>query len=179
MIFAQYKTRQEKGYFNITNIAEPQYLQSIDTSNLSNATTYIKRVGFSFNTINGIFLNPNFSAGLGAGMQFTQYKAYMAAGADQSRSLTLLPVFADFRYYPADHRNDAMFILDVGYAPLLKIGEADDKAYLGGGALLKLGAGYKFELGDIMSLLPSVSFNAQRLGANTVLGVSIGVGLMF
>lgn len=189
IVSAQLRAKEGKGYFNITNIAEPQYLQSVDSSELAFGNAYIKTVGFSASTINGVFLNPNLSIGLGVGIQFTRYKAHRNATTPDStfapgyfgdgHSLTSLPIFADFRYYPNGTRNSLMLILDVGYAPLLNIKNDFDKMYLDGGALVKLGAAYRIPVSETISFLPSVNFNAQRFGENTSIGGNIGLGFMF
>ncbi|MCH5688497.1 hypothetical protein LWM68_32080 [Niabella sp. W65] len=84
IVSAQLRAKEGKGYFNITNIAEPQYLQSVDSSELAFGNAYIKTVGFSASTINGVFLNPNLSIGLGVGIQFTRYKAHRNATTPDS-----------------------------------------------------------------------------------------------
>lgn len=188
LLYSQVRVKEGKGYFNITNIAEPQYLQSIDSSNLQYASAYIKKVGFAANTINGVFLNPNLSVGLGVGIQFTGYKAYTTSFTPDStfekgyfgdtHSITSLPVFADIRYYPKGSDKSLLFILDVGYAPLLKIKNKFDKMGLEGGALVKLGVGYRVPMGESISFLPALNFNAQRFGDNTTLGVSMSLGLV-
>ncbi|HOZ85597.1 MAG TPA: hypothetical protein PK191_08915 [Niabella sp.] len=186
---AQIKTKQEKGYFNITNIAEPYYLQSIDSSSVTNGLAYVKSFGVAFSTINGLFLNPSLSIGLGIGYQGSRYNAFLGANTpdslktssyfDKKHSLSVLPIFADFRYYPKNHRNDIVLILDVGYAPVIKIGNVIDKAFLDGGPFIKLGAGYKIEMSESVSFLPTINFNAQRFGDNTAIGGNVGIGLMF
>lgn len=189
-LLAQIKTKQEKGFFNITNIAEPQYLQSVDSSNLDHGIAYIKNLGISFSTINGVFLNSGLSIGLGLGLQFTKYNVDESGMLDEdftppedyytkSHVMTLLPIFADFRYYPSNYRNNMMLLINVGYAPLLNIGEDMDREQLNGGPFVKLGAGYKLELSSSISLLPSLNLNAQRFGDNTAVGGSVGLGLMF
>lgn len=189
MLHAQIRTKQEKGFFNITNLVELQYLQSIDSSALTDGLAYVKSWGCSFSTINGVFLNPNLSIGLGIGLQLSKYKAFatstttdsaLATGYfDKNHNISLFPIFADFRYYPTNHRNDIMILLDVGYAPLLKMDYNADKQNLSGGAFIKLGAGYKMEISKTISFTPTLNFNAQRYGDNTVLGGGIALGLMF
>ena len=189
LLSAQLRAKEGKGYFNITNIAEPQYLQSIDSSNLQFGAAYVKTAGFSLSTINGYFLNSSLSVGLGVGLQFTGYKArptsftpdstFPSGYFEDRHSMTLLPVFADFRYYPNGSQNSLTLILDVGYAPLLKIKNEFDKASLNGGALVKLGAAYRVPLSSTVSFLPSLNFNAQRFGDNTALGANVGLGFMF
>lgn len=186
---AQIKTKQEKGYFNITNIVEPQYLHSLDSSTLVNGVGFIKKFGVSFSTINGFFINPNLSIGLGIGFQTSQYKSFVSSNTPDSlllssrfkkgNNIALLPIFADFRFYPQDHRNDLFLLLDVGYAPLIKIKDNIDKETLDGGAFIKLGAGYKIEMSESVSFVPSLNLNAQRFGDNTAVGGSIALGLLF
>ncbi|MEE6186667.1 hypothetical protein PIECOFPK_02385 [Mycovorax composti] len=186
---AQIRTKQEKGYFNITNLAEIQYLQSLDSSSLEDGLAYVKTFGYSVSTINGFFVNNHLSIGVGVGLQTSRYKAFAGSSTTDSaiasgyfgknHNITLLPVFADFRYYPFNYRNDVMFLLNVGYAPLLKINYKADKPHLNGGPFIKLGAGYKFEISEFVSFAPAINFNAQRFGDNTVLGGGIALGLMF
>lgn len=189
MLLAQLRARDGKGFFNVTNIAEPGYLQSIDSSAMLYTNGYIKKTGFSMSTINGVFLNSNLSVGLGVGIQFTGYKAYHASFTpdttfpagylENTHKMALLPLFADFRFYPGGFNRSLLFILDVGYAPLLSIKNEFDKSALNGGALVKLGAAYRLSMGETISFVPSLNFNAQRFGDNTALGGNLGLGFMF
>ncbi len=180
---AQIKTKQEKGYFNITNVTQLQYLRSIDSSIVDYGMAVVKG-GFEAHTINGIFLNTGLSIGLGVGIQLAKidrsYEPGYGIGPDIATGpdMMLLPIFADFRYYPKNSLNAPMFILDVGYAALLN-GTTTAKNDLNGGPLVQLGAGYKFYLGDFISFVPSLNFRAQRFGENTVFGGSLGIGFIF
>lgn len=180
----QLKTKQEKGYFNITTPAEIQVMRSIDSAMLNDGNARFK-AGFEFHTINGYFLNPQFSVGIGVGLQYANYKYYPATGtpeapaAARSARISTLPVFADFRYYPRYSINGAMFLVNAGIAPALSISNPEHKPFLNGGAFLKLGAAYKFYLSDFISFVPSLSFKAQRYGDHTVAGGILGIGFMF
>lgn len=183
-VFAQFRTKQEKGYFNITNPVEIQIMSSLDSAVMKNGMARIKG-GFEVNTINGYFINPSFSVGLGIGLQFSNYNYYPNPGSGGSYvkksgpGIVLLPLFADFRYYPKNAISAPMFILDAGYAPVLKMANKDDQQYLNGGALFKIGAGYKFYLGDFLSFVPSLNFKAQLFGNHTAVGGVLGLGLLF
>ncbi|MBO9619668.1 MAG: hypothetical protein J7539_11600 [Niabella sp.] len=182
--FAQFKTKQEKGYFNITNPVEIQIMSSLDSVAMKNGMARIKS-GFEVNTINGYFINPSFSVGLGVGLQFSNYSFYPNPGVTSGYikksgpGIVLLPLFADFRYYPKNAISAPMFILDAGYAPVLKMANKDDQQYLNGGALFKIGAGYKFYLSDFLSFVPSLNFKAQLFGNHTAVGGVLGLGLLF
>lgn len=177
------KTKQEKGFFNITTLGELQLFRSIDSTSVADGKTAVKS-GFELNTINGIFLNPHISVGLGVGIQFVKYESAYAEGygvgpeANIGPGIQAIPVFADFRYYPVNKRNAPMLILDAGYAIFTK-GINQAEKYQNGGALFKVGGGYKIHLGDAVSLLPSVNFRAQMFGENTAVGGAIGLALMF
>lgn len=93
--------------------------------------------------------------------------------------LILMPVFADFRYYPQNKISNAVFIVDAGYATVLRSASSDYKTYLNGGPFVKLGAGYKIYLNDAISFLPSINFKGQQIGEATVAGLTVGVGVMF
>lgn len=182
-VHAQSKTKQEKGFFNITNVAELQLQRSIDSTAIDNGKAFMKS-GFEANTITGFFLNSHLSIGLGVGIQLVNYERSYNAGYGTGPKVNLggpdiflLPIFADFRFYPTNFQNNAMLILNVGYAPVLKSAESGN--YLNGGPLVKLGAGYKIHLGYTVSLLPSLNLRAQRFGENTAVGIGAGIGLMF
>ncbi len=178
---AQTKTKQEKGFFNITNIAEIQYLRSIDSSVTDNGMAVVKG-GFEAHTINGYFLNPKISLGLGLGIQFANigrsYSEGSATDVNNGADIKLMPIFADFRYYPRNRLNSPMFILDVGYAVFLN-GTTTAKNDLNGGPLVKFGAGYKIYLSDGMSFVPALTCRAQRFGENTVAGAALSLGFIF
>ncbi|MBO9594399.1 MAG: hypothetical protein J7599_15955 [Niabella sp.] len=178
------KTKQEKGYFNITTPAELQVMWSIDSAMLNEGNARFK-AGFEMHTINGYFVNPQFSIGLGVGLQFSHYKYYPSAAVSddtlQSHGarITSLPIFADFRYYPRNSISGTMFLVDAGYAPALQTSNKDHKPFFNGGPFIKLGAAYKFYLTDLFSIVPSLNFKAQRYGDHTVAGGTLGLGLMF
>lgn len=182
-LHAQVKTKQEKGYFNITNFAEIQYLRSIDSSAVDHGMAVAKG-GFGAHTINGYFLNPHMSIGLGVGIQIAKIERTYEPGygtvpdSDIGPDMMLLPVFADFRYYPRNTRNSPMFLINVGYAPLLN-GTHTAKKDMNGGPLVKLGGGYKIHLGNSVSFLPALTCHAQRFGENTVVGAALSLGFMF
>ncbi|ANH83982.1 hypothetical protein A8C56_15480 [Niabella ginsenosidivorans] len=182
--FAQYNTKQEKGYFNITTPVEIQVMSSIDSTMLANGTARMKS-GFEVNTINGYFINPSFSIGLGIGVQFSNYKYYPYPGHENDNikksgpGIVSLPLFADFRYYPRDAVSTPLFIIDAGYAPVLSTRNKDDRQFLDGGALFKIGAGYKLYISDLFSFVPSINFKAQLYGNHTAVGGVLSLGLLF
>lgn len=185
---AQIKTKQEKGFFNITNIPEFQFIRAIDSTQVTSGNVVLSK-SFEINTINGMFLNPNFSIGLGLGVQFAGLKHVPAPGYSGAEGglaelniapdLLLMPVFADFRYYFKNSLNGPMIIVDAGYALLLREGSPFSREHFNGGPLIKIGGGYKIHLGDFTSLVPSLNFKAQRFGDNTTLGATVGLGFIF
>lgn len=176
------KTKQEKGYFNVTNIAEPQLMYSIDSVMLENGTARF-RPGFEVSTVNGLFINNSFSIGLGIGAQFSNYKYYEKPGTEKAKTkgpeIISLPIWADFRYYPQNTINGALFIINAGYAPSIKFSNESHKQFLDGGPFVKIGAGYKFYISNLISFVPSLNFRAQRFDSHTVVGGTLGLGLMF
>ncbi len=191
VLYAQFSIKRGKGYFNITNIAEPRYLQTVDSSSLQYAKAYIKGTYFGISTINGLFLNPSISVGIGIGLQWGHYRTYATSFTpkdasvfpmgyfDKIHKMVSLPIFGDFRFYPGNTVKKWALLLNVGYAPIVRIEHEMDKPGLNGGALLKLGAAYRLSMGGAVSFLPSVNFNAQRFGDNTTVGANVGLGFMF
>ncbi|MGJ7033409.1 hypothetical protein [Niabella hirudinis] len=173
------KTKQETGYFNITTPAEIQVMRSIDSAMLNDGNARFK-AGFELHTINGYFVNPQFSVGVGVGIQYSNYNYYPVTDTSaKSARISTLPVFADLRYYPRNSINGALFLINAGYAPALSVSVAEHKPFLNGGAFLKLGAAYKFYLSNFISFVPSLNFKAQRYGEHTVTGAVLGLGFMF
>lgn len=155
------KTKQEKGYFSILEMGYflgTSYLK--DPNNDRSSPLNVR----SLRTVNGIFLNPNFSLGLGVG----------ADGNDTKRFgfFNTFLVYADARYYPKNNVDGWFLYTDLGSA--VKIDNNFEK-----GLFLNVGGGYKFNVGKVI-LVPSLGYNQQNFGIynndyrNSSLALKIG-----
>lgn len=138
------QTKKNNGYFNITEfgyhyIANGNIKAKLPSGNF-NIT--MKGEAYSLRTINGFFLNPHFSLGLGAGIE------------GKSNYYDLFPIFLDFRGYLKDARNTPYAYVDAGYAPEFGVFE---KAWVA-----NLGVGYKFFIGKRTCLVAGAEINYAR-----------------
>lgn len=122
---------KNKGYFNITKYtryhvnAATLYFEAADNGT-TESNVKGNAYGNSLQTINGYFLSPKFSLGLGVGLEnFTEPNA------------NTTPVFLDARYYLEDNYNSFYGYANAGV--LAKLGNT-----FRSGGLIGAGIGYKF-----------------------------------
>lgn len=115
MCFAFSMVSQEKdvdvyrneGFFNITRIGVIP-LANVKTEisdfglTVTNPPTN-KAIAYSFNIINDYFFSPNFSLGIGVGLD-----------SYHNPNVNTMPLFADVRYYFNDEAKNAYVFADVG-----------------------------------------------------------------
>jgi len=157
------KTKQEKGYFNITEFGFFTGNSSIRIENRGTGSTVNI---YSLRTINGIFLDRQFSLGIGIGLDGVDIKKYGFHNTFNA--------FADLRYYFKANEDGFFVYTDVGSA--IKIADNFEK-----GLLLNLGIGRKISLSDTFMIVPSIGYNQQdfKTGiikfSNETLALKIGV----
>jgi len=133
-----------------------------------------KAFSFGFNTINGFFLNPYVSFGLGIGLEYYR-----------NPYVNMLPFFLDARVYLEDDYDTTFIFLDAG--SLVKTDNNFKR-----GAIIQLGIGYKYlpnkEKGlalvtDIAYSYRGISLDGQSIRRSgdflKIRGVNISVGLIF
>ena len=155
------KTKQEKGYFSILEMG--YFLGTSYLSDPNNDRSSPLNVR-SLRTVNGIFLNPNLSLGIGIGVD----------GNDTNRFgfFNTFLVYADARYYLKNNVDGWFLYSDLGSA--VKIDNSFEK-----GLFLNMGGGYKFNVGKVI-LVPSLGYNQQNFGIyntdyrNSSLALKIG-----
>ncbi len=123
---------KNKRYFNITkfthyrvNSANLEFID-IDNSITRNDAKENTSNGNSLQTINGYFITPKFSLGLGIGLE-----------RFNNPNANTLPIFLDARYYLEDNYNSFYGFIDVGFLSKL------DNSFRKGG-MIGGGIGYKF-----------------------------------
>jgi len=120
---------KNKGYFNITKItyykvnkASLEYPYDFIGQDVRGSGANAK----SLQTINGYFITPKFSTGIGVGLE-----------SFSSPNYNTFPVFLDLRYYFDNNYNSLYIFGDIGAT--LKLGDEFKKGFL-----LNGGVGYKF-----------------------------------
>ncbi|MFA6276086.1 MAG: hypothetical protein WC622_05010 [Pedobacter sp.] len=160
---SQEKTKQEKGYFNITELGYYAGNSNIRRANDGTSSSVDIK---SLRTINGLFLTQKFSLGIGIGVDGVKIKDY--------GFFNTVNAFADVRYYLKDDEDGYFFYMDLGSA--IKISSDTQK-----GLLLNLGVGHKFMLSDNFIIVPSIGYNQQDFKvtstkySNETLALKIGM----
>tara|TARA_B110001454_G_C12638239_1_gene400050 strand:+ start:115 stop:759 length:645 start_codon:yes stop_codon:yes gene_type:complete len=180
-IFSQEKkdidTYRNEGFFNITRIGIiPLTNVKSEIRDFGLTVTTLptnKAIAYSFNTINGYFFSPNFSLGIGIGLD-----GYHNPNANT------MPLFADVRYYFNDEAKSVYVFADVG--SLIKIENGTRR-----GSMINLGMGYKFPINkkrfflvsDISLNHKSISLDGLKISKSTSViratGIMISLGVIF
>ena len=103
---------------------------------------------WSFHTINGIFISPSFSVGIGLGLE-----------NHDNPNFNILPLFLDVRAYLSDSVESFYSFLDVG--PTIRLG--GDNSDLRKGVIFNLGIGYKFTISDNLFLVSDVFYSHKTI----------------
>lgn len=156
------KTKQEKGYFNITELGF--FYGNSDIKSLNYGTSSSVNIR-SLRTINGVFLNPKFSLGLGIGLD--------GVDIEEAGFYNTFNLFADARYYLQSAKGGWFFYASLGSA--LKIEDNFEK-----GMMLNLGVGRKIMIGSNFAIVPSIGYDQQdfKIGnikySNETLAMKLG-----
>lgn len=170
---------KNKGYFNITkftyytiNNANLEFID-VDNSITRNDVKGDNPNGNSIQTINGYFISPNFSLGLGIGLE-----------RFNSPNANTLPIFLDARYYLENDYNSLYGYANAGF--LSKLDSSFNK-----GGMLGAGVGYKFFINSNKTIalmsdigfyhrLVKIPFNNNPNTSDLILnGFSFSIGTIF
>lgn len=168
---------RNKGFFNITRIGIiPLTSVKSEIRDFGSTVTELpanKAIAYSFNIINGYFFSPNFSLGVGVGLD-----GYHNPNANT------MPLFADVRYYFGDKARTTYVFADVG--SLIKIENGTRK-----GSMINLGMGYKFPINkkrfflvsDVSLSHKSISLDGMKISKSTnvirATGIMMSLGVIF
>lgn len=181
--FSQDKVKKDpfknKGYFNITRYSHLTVNKATldftapDNSVVSSDTKQNGSNGNSLTTINGYFLSPRFSLGLGLG-----FERFNEPNSNH------FPIFLDARYYLDNDFNTFYAFANGGV--FSKLDESFNK-----GGFIGAGIGYKFFIDDNRSIclvtdvgyyhrLIKLNFQNNPNESDLILnGVSLSLGLLF
>lgn len=167
--FAQEVTKQEKGYFNLTEIG---YYFSQNSFKSNGSDMKNGAYALSIRNINGIFLQNNISLGVGVGLDGYTYNI-----SNSSYDNTFL-VFADVRFYFKNETRTPFIYADLGNS--VSISDNIEK-----GLFYAAGAGYKFLINNKIAMNGSLGYSHQNINKNSpslkvnYSSFSIRVGLLF
>jgi hypothetical protein len=171
---------RNKGYFNITRfsyVAVGKIKQDLfipGEGNFSNTLPSNKSNAFSLQTINGYFISPYFSVGVGVGLD-----------GYSNPNINTFPIFVDIRAYFKDDFNSPFVFLDFG--GLAKISDNFNR-----GNIFNVGAGYKIFVSKKrrIALVPEIGWSAKTISLTDekiktsdnkvdITGVHLGLGIIF
>ncbi len=178
-IFSQKGTESKNhGYFNLTrgsihNVhrADEDYFEP-GVGSFSNSVVESNSIAFGIENINGWFISPYFSAGIGVG-----YNYY------HSPDFNTFPVYLDLRAYFSESRNSFYANFEIG--TLLRF----DKDYTRG-QVVNLGIGYKLVISKQLDMLIGITTNSKMFNLSgfsnpdpihgfTINSVSLDLGILF
>ena len=171
-INAQEITKQEKGYFNLTEVGYFSGNQLLKLKNgLGASVLPYDAYGLSLRTINGVFVNNHLSLGVGLGID-----NYSLVKTNFNFDNTFL-LFADVRYYLKNVKNTFFAYTDFGSSLAVN-------NYFEQGLMFGAGAGYKFMIAKRTALNASLGYNEQYVNlnkneANRYATVAFKVGFLF
>jgi hypothetical protein len=172
---------KNEGFFNITKISFStttkirQELFIPERGNIFRDVEPNDSKAWSLHTINGFFLSPTLSLGLGIGLE-----------NHDNPNFNLLPIFLDARAYLSDEGESLYTFLDVG--PTIRLG--GDESGLNKGVIFNFGIGYKFQVindlfmvSDAFYSHKTVSLTDEGIGTSDnfvkVNGFGISIGVIF
>lgn len=172
--FSQNPTKQEKGYFNLTelkvyfgnHVFEYQFTENINNGGTNSAYS------IGLYNINGWFITNNISIGLGIGLESYRFNKNSFVFNN------LFPAFVDARYYFKNKANTFFAYGNAGTS--LKLSHDFDK-----GDMYGLGIGYKFKVAQKTAMTGSLGYNDQTIKnpipivKDRYYGFAFKVGLLF
>lgn len=172
-ILAQEITKQERGYFNVTELGYFTVNNTFESQIGSNSfkVVYDGAYGLSLRNINGLFITNKISLGLGLGLE-----NYTLSSDDNSWDNTF-QVFLDARYYFKNGNNTFFAYGDLGSS----VSISDNIAK---GPMFNLGVGYKLKSSEKTALVGSIGFIDQTIKEqlpvlrNRYYGVAFKIGLL-
>lgn len=171
---AQEVTKQEQGYFNLTEIGYSFGNKTFEyqaSKNVFNSTTD-GAYSLSLRNINGMFITNKIS--IGAGVSLENYT--LTESSHNYNNLLLL--FVDVRYYFKNENNTFFAYGDAGGAT--KISDNFSK-----GTMFNLGVGYKFKVAPRTGMIGSIGYNDQTIKRepnvtkNRYYGFAVRAGILF
>lgn len=166
--FAQNNNHNKYGYFNLSEIGfsygsgnkEYEFSPKQFVSSINTATV------FSIRNVNGFYINPHLSIGVGLGYERISIKEGKTTMINNdglqetviipSQFYNTLPLFADLRYYFTKSSNSWFVYGDVGSS--IEISNKFNKGFYWG-----TGVGYKFSVTEFYALNVNLGFNEQYI----------------
>ncbi|PKP19180.1 MAG: hypothetical protein CVU07_00425 [Bacteroidetes bacterium HGW-Bacteroidetes-23] len=155
------------GYVGVTELKQELFIEG--EGNVFSDLDTGKAHAWNLQTINGYFLSPSFSLGIGIGLD-----------GYHNPNFNTLPVVLDARFYFLDESDSFYTFLNIG--PSVRIGGENLKFRKG--MVFNIGAGYKFKvaknlflISDIYYSHKTVSFTDEWIGTSDNVIKANGFGL--
>jgi len=155
------------GYIGVTELKQELFIEG--EGNVFSDLDTGKAHAWSLQTINGYFLSPSFSLGIGVGLD-----------GYHNPDFNTLPVVLDTRFYFSDATDSFYTFLNIG--PSVRIGGENSKFRKG--MVFNIGAGYKFKVANNLFLVSdiyyshkTVSFTDEWIGTSDNIIKANGFGL--
>ena len=169
---------RNQGFFNITKLSyinvRSAKLETFNPSEgvVATSLNVDKAHAYSLQTINGYFFNPNFSAGIGIGLD-----------GYTNPNFNTLPMFLDLRAYFSDEAKSGYLYMDIG--ALAKIDGGKNN-----GSIFNIGLGYKFPLKDRLMIVTDLGYSYKSISNDglsiktseswvQVKGIILSLGIIF
>lgn len=180
--YSQEKTIKDEfrnqGFFNITKFS---YINigsaKLETFNPSDGVVVTslntdKAHAYSLQTINGYFFSPNFSAGIGVGLD-----------GYSNPNFNTLPIFLDLRAYFSDEAESYYLFTDYGTMPKIDGGKNN-------GSIFNIGLGYKFPIKKRLMIVFDLGYSYKSISNDGLSirkseswvqakGIVFGIGIIF
>lgn len=155
-ISAQEITKQEKGYFNLTELGYFFSNNRVSQTAVGGGNTVVNNGAYavSLRNINGLFIDNNLSLGVGVGLDGYTFNN------DRFHFDNTFLLFGDVRYYLKDEMNTFFGYVDFG-----KSVSIDDN--IESGFFYNLGLGYKFKVAGRAAMNTSIGYNLQNISHAT------------
>ncbi|MET3114621.1 hypothetical protein AAKU52_002356 [Pedobacter sp. CG_S7] len=148
---AQEITKQERGYFNLTELGYFLGNNSIIQTKAGGSGKNVNGAhALSLRNINGLFVNNNLSLGIGVGLDGYTFNN------DRYHFDNTFLLFGDARYYLKNEMNTFFGYGDLGQSVAI-----DDNIQKG--LFYNLGMGYKFKVAPTAAMNGSIGYNHQNI----------------
>ncbi|MCB0427566.1 MAG: outer membrane beta-barrel protein [Mangrovimonas sp.] len=161
------------GFFNITKVGLLGITEMKQEQFIEGEGTFAHEldtgVAWNVQVINGYFLSPYFSLGIGVGLEWYS-----------NPDFNTLPVVLDIRSYISDLENTPYLFLDVG--PNIKLG---NQSNFKKGLSVNIGLGYKYQVSKGFFLVSDICYSYDKVNLSSpddkiyAKGIGLSVGVIF
>lgn len=134
------------GYIGVTNLKQERFIEG--EGNIFSDLETNNAHAWSLQTINGYFLSPSFSLGIGVGLDGYHHPDF-----------NTLPIVLDTRFYFTDNSDSFYTFLNIG--PSVRIG--GENSNFRKGMVFNIGVGYKFKVANNLFLVSDINYSHKTV----------------